>query len=167
MRSLLSSLNRSQSGTAAAEMALVTPLLIAILFGAFELGNFFYSTHVVATAVRDGARYASRRSFSDYPSCAPIQDVIDKTRYVTRTGQVTSGGPTRIRGWTADTTVTVSVTCDTSGSYGGIYNGLAGGVRIVTVSAAVPYTSLFGTIGIATGNSLTLNARSQAPVMGI
>ena len=61
---MLSRVMRNSSGTAAAEMALVTPLLMALMFGSFELGNYFYTSHIVAKAVRDGARYASRRGFS-------------------------------------------------------------------------------------------------------
>lgn len=166
MIALLKSLRKSTKGGAAAEMALVTPLLLGMLFGPLELGNYFYSEHVVAKAVRDGARYASRRSFADFSCSAPTNDVIDKTRNVTITGQVATGGEMRLAGWSAANTVTVSVTCDTSGTYTGIYTGLSGGVRIVTVSASVPYTSILGRLGI-NNTSLTLNAQSQAAVMGV
>ena len=53
-----------RAGSAAAEMALVLPLLLVIMFGTFELGHFFYSEHIVQKAVRDAARYASRRGAS-------------------------------------------------------------------------------------------------------
>ena len=48
-------LNRCQSGVAAVEMALVAPLLLALLFGSVELGKYFLDQHVVVKAVRDGA----------------------------------------------------------------------------------------------------------------
>lgn len=166
MAGVLNSLRTCSKGGSAAEMALVTPLLLCMLFGPMELGNYFYSEHVVAKAVRDGARYASRRSFAEYSCSAPSNDVIDKTRNVTRTGQVASGGEMRLAGWSAANTITVSVTCDTSGTYTGIYTGLSGGVRIVTVSASVPYTSILGQMGLSS-TSLTLNAQSQAAVMGV
>ncbi|MGL5837065.1 MAG: TadE family protein, partial [Sphingorhabdus sp.] len=57
---IIRSFMQCRKGAAAAEMALVTPLLMIIMFGAFELGNYFYSQHVVTKAVRDGARFASR-----------------------------------------------------------------------------------------------------------
>jgi Flp pilus assembly protein TadG len=151
-------------------MALVTPLLLALMFATFEGGNYFYSEHVVEKAVRDGARYASRRSFSDYTGCSPSADVIAKTRSVTRTGQVTSGGPIRLAGWSADASVTVTVACDTSGnSYvgKGIYAGLTGGVPKVKVSATVPYSSLFYRVGLSNANTLSMFAQSEAAVMGI
>lgn len=159
---------RSQNGTAAAEMALITPLLLTLMFGAFELGNYFYSEHVVVKAVRDGARFASR-SFALNADCStPPVSVVNATKAVTRTGRVT-GGTTRLAGWTNDSTVSVTLVCTTTGGYvgNGIYTGLAGGVRVVRVTAAVPYTSLFGVVGLGNGNNLTLNARSEAPVMGI
>lgn len=155
-----------RSAAAAAEMALVTPLLMILLFGAMELGRYFLDEHVVAKAVRDGARYAARLPFADYAGCALSSDAEDKTRNVTRTGQVASGGPARLHYWTSPATVTVSVSCDTSGTYEGIYKGAATGAPVVTVVAAVPYTPLFNAIGFnVTG--LSLNSRSQAAVTGI
>jgi Flp pilus assembly protein TadG len=168
MKNALLSLTHSQSGAAGAEMALVTPLLLILMFGAFELGNYFYSEHVVTKAVRDGARFASR-SFALNASCStPPTGVVTNTKEVTRTGQV-SGGSARLAGWTNAATVNVTLTCATTGGYvnSGIYKGLTGGVRVVKVTAAVPYTSLFATLGLSNGNSLTLNASSEAPVMGI
>ena len=41
--------------------------------------------------------------------------------------------------------ITVDVTCDNSGDYTSIYSGMD--VPVVTVSADVPYTSLFGSLG--------------------
>ena len=41
------------NGAAAAEMALVMPLLLIIMFGAMELGKFFLDQHVVVKSVRD------------------------------------------------------------------------------------------------------------------
>ncbi len=163
----LSAFIRCEAGNSAAEMALVTPLLLTLMFGSFELGNYFLSEHVVVVAVRDGARYAGRRPFSDYSCAAPTTTARDATRNVTRTGQVDAGGTPRLIGWTDATTITVSVTCDTTSSgLNGIFTGLAGGARIVTVQATVPYQSLFQSIGLG-ALGLNLSAQSQAPVMGV
>ena len=152
--------------SAAVEMALVTPIFMALMFGSFDLGNYFLSEHVVVKAVRDGARYASRRGFAEFTCSAASADVIDKTRNLARTGTIASGGTPRLVGWTSGTTITVAATCNTSGTYTGIYTGATGGVPIVTVTAAVPYTSLFNYFGI-TNTTMTLNASSQVPVMGV
>lgn len=167
MKRTLSALIRCKGGNSAAEMALVTPLLLTLMFGSFELGNYFLSEHVVVVAVRDGARYAGRRPFADYSCAAPTTAARDATRNVTRTGQVDTGGTARLINWTDATTITVSVSCDTTvpGS-GGIFTGLGGGARIVTVQATLPYRSLFQSIGLGT-LGLNLSARSQAAVMGV
>ena len=54
-------------GSAAAEMAMVAPLLIGIMFGSLQMGKFFWDEHQVLKAVRDGARYAARQSFASIP----------------------------------------------------------------------------------------------------
>jgi Flp pilus assembly protein TadG len=158
-------------GTAAAEMALITPMLIALMFGSFELGNYFLSEHVVVKAVRDGARYAGRLPFSEY-DCANSANSArdDKIQNVVRTGQVAESSPDNLRlnGWTnalEDSTITVTVACSAT-TTGGIYNGKTGGAPVVTVSASVPYSSLLGTVGLA-NPGLTLNADAQATVNGI
>ena len=108
---------KDQSGSSAAEMALVTPFLIILMFGAFELGNYFLSEHVVVKAVRDGARYAGRLSFSNY-SCpdessdnVPGGSVVADTRNIVRTGQLASNGNTRLIGWTDPDSITVTYDC--------------------------------------------------------
>ena len=165
---LLSRLIGCNRAAAAAEMALVTPLLVTLMFGSFELGNYFLSEHVVAKAVRDGARYASRRSFTDFTCPNSVSsDVVDKTRNITRTGQVANGGTARLANWTTATTVSVTLSCTaiSGGNYSGIYKGMANVPRI-KVSATVPYTSLFNSLGFSS-SSLSLVSESEATVQGI
>lgn len=150
---------------AAAEMALVTPMLIILMFGSFELARYFLDEHVVVKAVRDGARYAGRLHFSDFTCATASAGAVQSIREITRTGAL--GGTTpRLSYWTSPATITVSVTCDTSGNYSGIYDGVAMGAPVVTVSASIPYVSLFGMVGFNT-TGLALNASSESPVMGI
>lgn len=164
----LSRLLNCDAAAAAAEMALVTPLLVILMFGSFELGNYFLSEHVVVKAVRDGARYAARRPFADFTCPSTVaSDVVDKTRNVTRTGQVASGGAARLVNWTTDTTVSVTVSCTAiaGGNYSGIYNGMTN-LPKVKVSATVPYRSLFNNLGF-TSSTLNLVSESEATVQGI
>jgi Flp pilus assembly protein TadG len=164
------------SGTAAAEMALVAPLLIGLMFGSMELGFYFYSEHVVVKAVRDGARFASREGFDKYDCSDSSSGTVDSSakqdiQRVTRTDQVASGGSPRIAEWTDDASVDVKVTCDISGSYGSFYQGLSDSsnnpvVPVVTVTATVAYTPLFDRLGFNATN-LHLTAKSEAPVMGL
>ena len=165
--SLLPSLITCKRATAAAEMALVTPMLIILMFGAFELGNYFLSEHVVVKAVRDGARYAARQSFTNYtcPGATVDATMTANVQEITRTGKL-SGGTARLPGWTNNSTVTVAISCETVGTtYSGIYNGMTN-IPVVTVSASVPYDSLFNNLGF-TSIGLLLNAESQSAVMGI
>ena len=71
---------QDRSGAAAAEMAMVAPLLMILMLGAMELGHYFYSQHVVVKAVRDGARYASRHDFSNYTCPSTVIGGMTKTK---------------------------------------------------------------------------------------
>lgn len=164
---------RAAGGNAAAETALVAPLILLLVFGAVELGNLFHNQHLLAKAVRDGARYAARQPFSDYDmgACTLGSAAESRTKRLVRTNQLaTAGAAARLPNWAeADeaTTITVTVICDGgSGGYGGVYNLNTGVAAAVTVQANVPYTPLFGSIAFSvTGRTLT--AESEAAVAGV
>lgn len=156
-------------GAAAAEMALVTPLLCAIMLGSVELGSYFYNEHILEKAVRDGARYAARQSFTLY-SCsgAPGGTVVANTRALVRTA-VLSGGTDRFPD-IADGDITLSTSCKTTQggqSMTGIYRNATGGAPIVTVAASVDYVPVIGVPFGFSGVSLKMNSTQQAAVMGI
>lgn len=171
--STMRSLARADGGAAAVEMALVLPMLLILLMGSFELGNYFMNEHVVVKAVRDGARYASRQGFGNYSACSgSVGDpVLSDTQTVVKQG-LASGGSDLIN-WTG-ATINVNVSCSssaTSTAYGaqnmaGIYNGRSTGAPIVTVVASVPYKPLLASYGFS-GVGFTLNASQQSAVMGI
>jgi len=159
---------RDRSGAAAAEMALLLPLLVVLLFVTFEGGYFLWNEHKVLKGVRDGARYAGRLDFSNYDcgsetftgSEAPIKNV-------TRTGKLT-GGTAVVVGW-EDADVAITVDCATG--QGGLYGATSGDAPRVTVSAAVPYPSsplsdLVAALGFDT-SGINLNASAQSPVVGL
>jgi Flp pilus assembly pilin Flp len=160
-------------GSAAVEMALVVPLLLVLMCGAVEVGNYFLSEHVVDKAVRDAARYAARLPLTDYTGCTvPAGGVAEQgTQRVARYGDPGGGTNARLVGWTADSMTTVTITCDTDTSHsyvnGGIYTDFPNGgeVPVVTVSTTVPYKTFFGVLGMGAA-SLNLNAQSQAAVIG-
>ena len=166
MDRFLSAFLRDESAAAATEMALALPMLTGLMLGSMELGTYFWAEHKVIKAVRDGARYAARQPYTDYPGCVPSSTVIDETRNVTRTGQVASGGTPRLGYWTDPNTITVTATCDNSGTYTGIYAGNGIGTPVITVSASVPFTGMFGSLGLGS-TGLTLNADSEAAGVGI
>lgn len=165
----------SDSGTAAAEMALILPMVFALLFGGFEAGNYMLTEHKVIKGVRDGARYAARQSQSYYDECGgtldepdsdsglpPSVDVIDDIKAVTRTGQIT-GGPTRVSGW-SDSDISVVVACD--GAFAsGLYRDV-GTAPHVTVITSVSYPSILGQLGFDTAG-VVVRAQANAAVMGL
>lgn len=177
----------ARSGTAAAEMALVSPMLIALMFGSFELGNYFMSEHAVAKAVRDGARFASRLPVSTY-SCPSggadgsagsfatgTTSLQSQIKNVTRTGSIDDSAPPRLSYWTAaqetaslptGSPITLTITCRLASSFSGALSGMPGNIPVITVAANVRYPSLLGQVGISDTN-LRLHSQSQAPVMGL
>jgi Flp pilus assembly protein TadG len=169
MRRPLTALANSNRATASVEMALSLPIMLGLLFGAFELGNYFMTEHVVVKAVRDGARFAARRPIDpDYAGCTASNDLIEATRNVTRTGQIGSDGTPRFASWDDPESIDVSATCDNtwSGADKGIYVTSTMGTPLVTVRATVPYVPLFAQMGLA-DVTLSLNAESEAAVTGI
>ena len=157
------------SGSAAAEMALVVPMLLVLMCGALELGNYFLSEHVVQKAVRDAARYAARLPMTNYPSCTvPSAGTAEQqVQRVARFGDPNGTTGARLIGWTADTYTVVTIACDNSSSYGtaGIYADFPDGAPVITVSATVPYNTFFGSLGLG-ASTLNLYAESQAAVIG-
>lgn len=153
-------------GSAAAEMALVLPLLLMLMFGCLEGAHYLYVEHQAVKGVRDGARFASRQSFTQFAcgtatlSSATIETLIKE---VTRTGKV-SGGASRVSGWdNAD--VSVAVSCPATPVTTGIYDGMTNAPRVV-VSTSFTYPSLFNALtGI--GVNATIYARQQSAVMGV
>lgn len=158
------SLLADRSGAAAAEMALVLPVLLALIFGVSELGRYFWSEHVLLKSVRDGAVYAARQRIDNFDCSTNTvhSTVVDQTRALVRTGAL-SGGVDRLGNWSS-AVFAIDLSCVTSANgtvLSGIYSANGGNVPVITVRATVPYTSMFG---LRLG--LNLNARQQAAVYG-
>jgi hypothetical protein len=151
-------------------MALVTPLLMVIMFGSLELGKYFWDEHLVVKAVRDGARFAARQKFSEMPCGGPATNEA-QIKNLVRFGNTTGVGQPRLYYWTDNATVFVTITCYANAGVGGtrVYNGIyttRSDVPVVRIRAEVPYTPIVGSIGFQT-SGLTLNAYSESTVMGI
>ena len=188
---LLSSLWKAETGAAAAEMAMVFPFMLVLMFGAVELGNLFLDEHTLTKQVRDGARYASRLPLSDTFKCTADgsgpsdvfdgdeDDAKDSVIKVTKDGATTGTGNPR---WTAywarnctgvATTLQVNVRCVDKddidlGADGttGVYTTLPGDqIPVVTVSGAVKYRSVLASIGIDATN-ICLRAESDVAMAG-
>lgn len=177
---------RDREGSAAAEMALVMPMMLALLFGSVELGNLFLDEHALSKQVRDGARFASRLELSETYDCdTPATvfadaDATTKIINVTKEGVVTGSGKPRWSSYWTRTctgeaqTLTVSIRCvpkadidkDDSGNTG-IYTSLDGTeIPVVMVEGAVRYRSVLASLGFNATN-LCLRAESEVPVQGL
>jgi Flp pilus assembly pilin Flp len=164
-----------RSGAAAVEMALVLPLLLVLMFGSFDVGNYFLSEHAVQKAVRDAARYAARLPMTNYPSCTvPSGGTAEvQTQRVARTGDPDGdydndgSADQRLIGWTSDSMATVTIACPGTGTYNnaGIYTDFPNGAPVITVGATVPYKTFFGSLGLG-ASTINLYAQSQAAVIG-
>ena len=171
---ILRRLGRNESGAAAVEMALVTPLLLILMVGGLEIGNYFMDEHRLVKAVRDGARYAARKDFSYFQTCnaapvdtvAPIENVVTDTQNLVRTSYL-SGGTDQLANLEGAVTVTTKCSAG-SGSvvYEGIYKGMTGGARYVEVSATADYLPVLAPFGFSLLGA-KLNAKQQAAVSGV
>ena len=159
--------HHDRRGSAAAEFALALPMMLALMFGGFEAGHFFWTEHKLVKAVRDGARFASRLPVDDLCNGATeamSTDTEALIQNVTATGMLANGNP-KVPGWNPDD-VTVTVGCQDFVATG-IYTGLGSAGPMVTVSTGgVTYPSLFNGLGFIT-SSVQLSAKSSAVVVGI
>jgi len=170
-------LARCARGAAAAELALALPLLLVLICGCAELGNYFLDEHRLVKAVRDGARYAARQDISYFTGCSgnPGGTVVADTQNVVMTGVLSGGNdylPNRSSGTIAVTIVGCSTTVGSGPTtLGGLYTGVKNsggslvGAPVVKVDASLPYTPIIHAFGFS-GLGLTINASQQAAVMG-
>lgn len=175
MTGILRSLVRRDEGGAAAEMALMLPLLTILLFGGMEMGGYFWSEHQVIKSVRNGTRYAARQDFSNFVCGATSVGTADaRVRNLIRTGTTDGTGNPVIRTWTAASDgISIAINCKTGANYstGGIYSDQTGAAastidsaRNVAVTVSLPYPSLFGSLGYLNGRNI--RASAQSPVTG-
>lgn len=156
---------RDTRGAAAAEMALMIPLLLILMFVGFEAGHYFYTEHKVIKSVREGARYGGRLPWINFPCGGAISTAAEsQIKQVTRTG-TTTGTAARVPGMALDD-ITVTYRCDDSYVDSGIFKGTTGGAPILLVQARTGYNSLFGQLGL-TDTTIDVQASAEAVVNGI
>ena len=162
MKHWAKSLGTDQSGAAAAEMALILPLVLALLFTTFEGSYYMICEHRVVKGVRDAARYAARLDLGNYTCPATFNGSLPTVQNLTRTGAL-SGGTATVPGW-VNSDVTVAVTC--ASGQGGIYAATGGNAPKVQISTRLVYPSIMSTLGF-TNATIYIGAAAQSPVIGI
>ena len=167
-------LPQDRRGSAGAEMALVLPLLLLLLFGSIELGNYFRSEHILIKGVRSGAVYAARQDITMNYDCSTGTPtvpaaIVDETKALVRTGAL-GGDDDLLPLWShATASFTMSINCVTAAggtTLAGLYIVNGGHVPVLTVTADLPYNSVFGTLGLGSPG-LRLKASQQAAVYGV
>jgi Flp pilus assembly protein TadG len=152
---------RSQSGQSLVEVALLTPILLAVLVGGIELGRYAYLSILVGNAARAGAAYGAQ-SLPQSVDTSDIQTAADND--FQNNGQ-------NINKLTV--TSTTSCGCDsggttTSASCNPKANPTAGTcaaghwIVMVSVTASGTFNSLFSYPGIP--NSITVSRTSTIRV---
>ena len=76
---MLTILKRNEDGAAAIEMAIALPVLIAMIYGLFQVGLLYQANAGMQHALGEGARYATLCITSGSTCTAPTNDQI-KTR---------------------------------------------------------------------------------------
>ena len=166
---------KSTSGAAAAELALLLPLLTLLMFGGMEMGGYLWAEHQVIKSVRNGVRFAGRQDFANFECDATDVGSADTAvRNLVRTGTIDGTGEPIVREWQAATDgITIGVACQTDADYSttGIYADMSGtdtpaveSARLVEIEVTLPYPSLFADLGYLDGRNITASA--QSPVVG-
>jgi len=157
---------REETGSSAAEFALVLPMLMALLYVGFESGNLMWTQHKLIEGVREGVRFGARMDINDVCGDATAWAAAKaKIVLLTRTGQLADPNANpRIAGWTSGE-VAVDPGCEKFVATG-IYTDLGKKAPIITVRAVgVMYPSLFA--GLGQIKRIPLTASAQSPVTGL
>ena len=153
MRTLLARLlrrgRRSRRGSAVTEFVVTVPLILIILFGTIEYGNYFTELAMVTNAARDGARFGSNQSTG----------TLARTRgaAATRILLEDSGFPCDLSDPCQVNTTVIQ----------------RGGVNMIQVTVVLPYKQIthalprFGTTGSGLGLPSRMIAVGTYPLVGI
>jgi Flp pilus assembly protein TadG len=154
---------RPASGQSLVEVALVTPLLLALLIGAVEMGRFAYLGILVGNAARAGAAYGTQSlplSVDSTGICdAASLDFEGDTAACGAGGQITVTSSTSCG---CDNGGTITAAACTGTKTAGTCTAGGNWVVMVTVNASGTFQSLFGFPGIP--GSVTISRSSTMRV---
>jgi Flp pilus assembly protein TadG len=158
---------RSQSGQSLVEVALLTPLLLALLIGGIELGRYAYIAILVGNAARAGTAYGAQSiPDSTCPPPAPCGIQTAANNDFQNNGQTVSNltvTSSNSCGCDNDGTVTAAG-CGTAGDPNPTAGSCTAGhwVIMVSVTASGTFNSLFNYPGIP--KSIAVSSTSQMRV---
>ncbi len=137
---------RDETGAAAVEAVIVTPVLLSLAFGTIAFSNLFWDHQQISTGVRDAARYLAR-----------VQDpnvvaAWDRAKNIAVYGDAGGTMPARVAGFTLDQVANPDV--ESFDNSGDTYRG-PDTLYIVTVTATVDYQDFSPFGGMLTALGLT------------
>ena len=135
---------RDDEGSALLEGAIVVPVLFSLIFGVLEFSYYFYQQHLVATGVRDAARYLAQ---VEDPTAAAAQTAAQN---LASTGSRAGGSFRRVTGFDpAEATITFTFVNNDAAIYRGLPQ-----LRIVHVTGSFTWAPLgfWGFLGLASVN---------------
>jgi hypothetical protein len=91
---------RSQKGQAVVELAFQIPLMLALMFGAVEIGKIFYTYHGLQKALRGGAGILARSVNTNY--CDISDTTISDAKNFMVYGNIQGEGSPILPGFTTD-----------------------------------------------------------------
>jgi Flp pilus assembly protein TadG len=147
LRSVIRLGRSRQSGQALLEVALVTPLILALALGVIELGRYAYIAILVGSAARAGAAYGAQ-NLADSIATTDIQTAADNDfqNNGQNVSKLTVTSTTKC-GCDSDGTVTAEICSTTSNKDAGACN-TGHWVVTVSVEAEGTFNSLFNYPGI-------------------
>ena len=158
MRRQMRRIAGDDEGSALIEGAIVVPVLFSLIFGALEFSFYFYQQHLVATGVRDAARYLAR---VPDPNNATAQTIAQS---LAATGSPTPGSTTRrVAGFDpGEVAITVTPVANVPGGICGAdpCRGYPNSLTRVTVTGSFTWVPLgfwdylgFGTVNVTVTHS--------------
>ena len=135
---------RDVEGSALVEGAIVVPVLFSLIFGVMEFSYYFYQQHLVATGVRDAARYLAQVEDPNAPAAQTDAQNLASTgsRDVSTFRRVTGFDP-------SEATITFTFVNNTAGIYRALPQ-----LRIVHVTGSFTWAPLafWGFLGFGSVN---------------
>ena len=120
---------------------MLLPLLIALVFGVFEFSWLFYQQHMVAIGLHDAAGYLARSSDPCNAVSRAWKTEQQHAKNLATSGSL-SGGPARVRGWTAQMVTTKCSKIVNPVEPNGLSRFRGASVYVVTAATEFTYPSL-------------------------
>jgi Flp pilus assembly protein TadG len=151
--SILRNLWRHAGGAAAAEFGILLPVLLALIFGATEIGRLLYQHHALTKAVNDAGHYAARlQDCTQANSNATFRTMIEN---LVKSGNP-AGTPLLLDGWSKPGAAVV-IANKAYNNAAATYRGGAV-IDIVTITATLPAgTALMSVVGLDQAITFTVN----------